>query len=89
MTNIPGASPGANEVTDLLINDGTDPVEGVEVWITTDSAGSNTIWVGTTNATGYPKDSNDANPFLDTGTYYAWCQKGGYSFSNPTTLTVS
>ena len=89
LLNSTGAAAGAIEVTDILINDGTNPIEGAEVWITTDAAGTNTIWAGTTNALGYPKDVNDENPFLDAGTYYLWVQKGSYSFSNPTSKTVS
>lgn len=80
---------GATEVTDILIDDGTDPVEGAEVWITTGAAGTVTIWNGVTDALGVPKDTNDENPFLDPGTYYIWVQRAGYSFTNPTTLTVT
>lgn len=80
---------GATEVTDITIDDGTNPIEGAEVWITTGDAGTNTVWVGTTDASGNPKDANDENPFLDPGTYYIWVQKTGYSFSNPTSKTVS
>lgn len=86
---IPGATAGAIEVTDILIDDGTNPVEGAEVWITTDGAGNNIIWYGTTNASGQPRDAADNNPWLDTGTYYIWVQHGNHSFSNPTSKTVS
>lgn len=86
---IPGATAGAIEVTDILIDDGTNPVEGAEVWITTDGAGNNIIWYGTTNASGQPKDAADNNPWLDTGTYYIWVQHGNHSFTNPTSKTVS
>jgi hypothetical protein len=89
LSNIPGAAAGSTEVTDILIDDGTDPIEGAAVWISTDSAGSNVVWAGTTNASGVPKDTNGENPFLDAGTYYVWVQLGGYSFSNPTSKTVS
>jgi len=72
-------------VTDTLAN----PIEGVEVWITTDISGNNIIWNGTTNASGIALDLNSEKPFLDAGTYYFWSQKSGYSFSNPDTETVS
>jgi hypothetical protein len=83
-----GIVAGAVEVSDILIDDGTDPLEGAEVWLSTDGGGTNIIWYGTTNASGNPKDSSDRNPFLDTGTYYLWVQLSGYSFSNPTTEVV-
>lgn len=89
ISSIPGAAAGAIEVTDLLINDGSNPIEGAEVWITTDSGGSNRVWYGVTNAAGVPKDVGDNNPWLDAGTYYVWVQKVNYSFSNPTAKVVS
>ena len=79
---------GAIEYT-YTIDDGTNPLEGAEVWISTDSAGSNVIWSGVSDASGIARASNDEKPWLDAGTYYGWVQKGGYSFSNPDTLTVS
>lgn len=74
---------GAIEYT-VTITDGTDPLDGVECWITTDSAGTNVI-AGTvsTNASG------EAVFMLDAGTYYLWKQLSGYEFTNPETLTVS
>ena len=71
------------------VTDGADPIEGVDVWITTDLAGSNVIWNGVTNALGVALDTNSEKPFLDAGTYYFWSQKAGYSFSNPDTEAVS
>ena len=66
------------------VTDGTNPIDGVEVWITTDSAGLNVV-AGTlsTNANG------QATFTLDGGSYYLWLQRGGYTFSNPTAITVS
>lgn len=84
-----GGIPGSEEITDIQITDGSDPIEGAAVWISTDAAGTNVIWNGNTNATGYPKDAGGNNPFLDPGTYYIWVQKGGYTFTNPTTETVT
>lgn len=89
ISSIPGAAAGAIEVTDLVIDDGSNPIEGAEVWITTDSGGSSQVWYGVTNAAGVPKDVGDNNPWLDAGTYYVWVQKVNYSFSNPTAKVVS
>ena len=88
VSNIPGVTAGAVEYT-YTIDDGTDPVEGVEIWIATDSAGSNVIWSGVTDAFGIARASDNQKPWLDAGTYYGWAQKGGYSFANPDTLSVS
>lgn len=69
----------------VTINDEDgDPIDGVEVWITTDSAGTNVV-AGTlsTDASGL------ATFMLDAGTYYLWRQKSGYNFTNPVTIVVS
>ena len=68
----------------LTVNDGSNPIEGVSVWITTDSEGSNVVaGASPTNSLGQVTFS------LDAGTYYQFNQLGGYSFNNPTTITVS
>lgn len=84
-----GGGAGAIEVVDILINDGSDPVAGAAVWLTTNSNGTNVVWNGVTDAFGYPKDGNGENPFLDAGTYYIWVQLSGYSFTNPTSKVVA
>lgn len=71
------------------VTDGSNPIEGVEVWITTDAAGANTIWYGVTDASGIALDTNGEKPFLDPATYYFWCQRTGYSFTNPDLEVVS
>lgn len=68
---------------------GGNPLAGATVWISTDSAGANTLWEGTTDASGVARDVNDELPYLDPGTYYFWTQAEGYSFSNPDTEIVS
>ena len=85
-----GSNPGSTEITDILINDGTNPLEGAAVWINTDNTNStnNVLWAGTTNASGIPKDTAGNNPFLDAGTYSIWCQFGGYTFAAPSNYTV-
>ena len=88
LQDIPGAQKGAIEYT-YTITDGSNPVEGAEVWISTDSNGANVVWYGTSDASGVARASNNEKPWLDAGTYYGWVQHGSYSWSNPDTLTVS
>lgn len=85
-TNDP--APGAIEFT-YTVDDGSNPIDGVEIWITTDSAGDNTVWYGVTDAFGIARDSSGVKPWLDAGTYFFWAQKAGYTFSNPDTEEVS
>jgi hypothetical protein len=59
------------------------PIDGAEVWVTTDSAGANVIASGTTNAYGV------VTFMLDAGTVYVWSKKAGYNFTNPDQETVS
>jgi hypothetical protein len=66
-----------------------NPLQGATVWISTDVAGSNVIWEGTTNASGVAVDTNDEKPYLLAGDYFFWTQKTGYSFVNPDTESVS
>lgn len=82
----PGALPFTYTVTNV---DGGAPIEGVEVWITTDLAGVNIIWTGSTDALGKARDEADGLPYLDPGVYYFWSQKSGMIFENPDTETVS
>jgi len=88
--NIPIA--GALEITYTVKEDDEDtgdPIDGVEVWITTDEEGANVIWSGTTNASGILLESGGSKPWLDAGTYYFWRKKSGYIFTNPDTETFS
>jgi len=83
----PGAIEFTYTVTDSVT---TNPIEGVEVWITTDLAGNNIIWNGTTDNLGIARDINNNKPWLDSGTYYFWKQYGSYSDDdNPDTEVVS
>lgn len=59
------------------------PIDGAEIWVTTDSAGSYVIASGTTNASGV------VTFYLDAGTYYVWRKKAGYTFTNPDQETVA
>ena len=81
---------GAIEVTDIVVNSGGSPLEGAELWITTDSAGSNVVWSGVTESNGNPKDSAGNNPWLDAGAYHIWVQHSSTEFpSLPISKTVS
>ena len=84
-----GISAGAVEFTYTAEDSNSDPLEGVEIWITTDEAGSNLIWYGTSDAFGIARSSSNAKPMLDAGTYYFWSKKGGYTFANPDTVEVT
>lgn len=66
-----------------IIVDGT-PIDGAEVWITTDIAGAELV-AGTlaTNSQG------NVTFYLDAGGYYAWVQHGQHNFTNPSAITVS
>lgn len=72
------------------VTDGANPIDGAEIWITTDISGNNVIWNGTTDALGIARDENNNLPCLDAGTYYFWKQLGGYiDNDNPDTEVVS
>lgn len=54
------------------------PVDHAKVWITTDLAGTDTIWNGFTDALGIARDAANNVPCLDSpGTYYFWAKKAG------------
>lgn len=90
--NIKNCSPfavGAFEYTYTVVNSVTSvPLDGVAVWISTDLAGTNIVWVGQTDALGVARDMFGQKPWLDAGTYYFWRQLAGYSFTNPDTEVV-
>lgn len=58
------------------------PIEDVGVYVSTDIAGTNIIANGFTDVFG------TIIFHLDPGTYYLWCYKTGYSFTNPDTEVV-
>lgn len=67
----------------ITVTNGAQPIDGVEVWVSTDSGGTNVV-AGTlsTNAFG------QVTFMLDNGNYYVWTQLAGYNFTNPTPITV-
>lgn len=75
---------GALVVTITTKTDGGVPLDGVEVWITSDAAGNNVV-AGTVCS-----DAAGLTTFmLDAATYYVWKQLAGYDFTNPTAIVVS
>ena len=67
----------------ITVTDGTNPLDGCYILITSDLAGTNNI------ASGYTDASGTVTFNLNAGTYYLWLELSGYNFSNPQTVTVS
>lgn len=76
--------PGAISVP-VTINSGDgNPIADCDVWVSSDSDGD-TVVAGTLTT-----DVNGLVTFmLDAGNYWLWRQKSGWTFSNPSTMTVS
>lgn len=82
----PAATLGSGAITytyTLESSVDASPIADADVWVTTDSAGSNVIAVGRTNAAG------QVVFYLDAGTVYVWRQKTGWTFVNPDTEVVA
>lgn len=74
---------GSVEVCIVTKDSSNNPLDGVEVWITTDSAGTNVVaGVIVSDAAG------KTNFLLDAASYYAWRQLAGTNFTNPQAFTV-
>jgi hypothetical protein len=58
------------------------PIEGVEVWFSTNSGFTNIVWKGYTDAFGVARDASNNLPLLDPGVYYIRLQKAGYTFTD-------
>lgn len=78
-----GASGSGAVECEITVNDGVNPVDGAEVWVTTDLAGSNVVASGVSDALGL------VTVWLDSGTYYIFKQLSGYTFTNPETMVVT
>jgi hypothetical protein len=78
-----GASGSGSISWPITIDDGLSPLDGVDVWVSTDSAGTNVVARGYTNTLGV------VTFLLDAGAYYLWKQLSGYTFINPEGITVS
>jgi hypothetical protein len=75
---------GSVEFTYTVVSSVTGlPLSGVSVWISTDIAGTNVVWSGTTDLFGIARDVLLAKPFLDPGPFYFWRSLSGYGFQNP------
>lgn len=71
---------GAVARTYIVTNSVTTlPVPGLTVWFSTDLAGNNILWSGTTDALGIAVDSDGDLPYLVAGTYYVWVVGPGYT----------
>ena len=77
--------PGAIAYTVQVLNQETgQPLGDVDVWVTTNPAGTNVI------ASGKSDQSGNVVFYLDSGcTIYIWKQRSGYNFSNPEQKVVS
>jgi hypothetical protein len=76
-----GGGSGTGSYTDT-ITDGANPLDGVRVQLSTDSAGSNRVYEAWTIATGVFV----MNP--DPGTYYRWLDLAGYTFTQGVSVVV-
>ena len=74
---------GGIETTLNVVDGSSIPIQGVELWVTTDVGGGNTV-----AGSAYTDNFGNVTFYLDSGTYYVWKQKSGYSFSNPAGITV-
>lgn len=73
-------------LTDSTTN---DPIEGADIWICTDAAGTKVIWQGVTGADGIAVDDNGSLPRIDPGTVYIFRRKTGYQFVDPDTEVIT
>jgi hypothetical protein len=73
-----GSGTGANEWTYTVTSTVSHlPLECVHVWATTDAGGLNLV------ANGYTDSFGVVTFWLDSGTYYLWSRKAGFTFANP------
>lgn len=77
------AGEGSEIVTLECLDASSAPLEGVAVWVTSDSAGA-TVRAGTL----YSNSSGLVTVYLDPGSYFVWRQ-GGANWSNPQPITVT
>ena len=84
ITTAAGAAGGGSSTYTATIKDANGAtLDGVQVWATTDAAGSNTVASGVTNSHGQVTFA------LDPGSYYLWRQRAGQNFTNPAGFTVT
>lgn len=75
LSDLPSAGAGAIAHT-ITVDDGTNPLDGAEVWISTDEAGSNVV-AGTLSTDALGR----VTFMLDAGTYWKHVQLAGYNFT--------
>ncbi|MEE8578260.1 MAG: hypothetical protein V3T31_13485 [candidate division Zixibacteria bacterium] len=68
----------------VTVDDGSNPLDGVSVRVSSDSAGSNTI-----AGTEHTNSSGIVTFMLDAATVYFWYQLSGYNFTSPETKAVA
>jgi len=80
-----GVGSGSNEVQLTVTDANADAVPDVAVHVTSDKAGTVTV------AGPVMTDANGQTPTLnlDAGTFYRWAVKTGWTFTNPTAITVT
>lgn len=83
--NASGFPAGSIEYTYTVYRTGAIPLEGADVWISTDALAMNIIWRGESDAFGVIRDLQNNKPWLDPGVYWVFVQKSGYT---PSTESV-
>jgi len=79
------SSSGSEEWEFTLTEGGSgEPIADAYVWVTTDEAGEDPVVTS-----GYTDNFGNVTFYLDAGTYYFWCEKSGWNFSNPYQQIVS
>lgn len=79
-----GSGSGSVSFVVTINDDMATPLDGAEVWVSTDEAGSNVI-AGALNTDAM----GQATFLLDPGSYYLFVAHSGYNRTNPTSFTVS
>jgi hypothetical protein len=82
LSRVPIIGPGAIVWTYTLTESGNG-IADVDVWVTTDVAGTNIIASGKTDQNG------QVTFYLDAGVVYVWSAKSGWNFDNPDQEVVS
>lgn len=76
--------PGSTPIQLTTVDDSGDPIPGVAVYVSTDSAGANVV-AGTL----YSSDFGTVIFMLEAGsTYYVWQDSSEFNFTNPTEITT-
>lgn len=65
------------------------PINGADIWISTDIAGANIIWSGSTDVFGVARDVFGSIPSLDPGVYFFWRHHPSFTFTDPDSELVS